>query len=70
MSSQIASAHDRCDEEEYYTKVFRFCAIVLHLQDRFKSGPTWSMHESGAELGVFLNCGFAEEIEFVLKKMC
>lgn len=39
---------------------------ILHLQNRFKSGPTWSMHERGAQRCVVRRGDFAEEFEFVL----
>lgn len=40
---------------------------MLHLEDRFESGPTWSLHESGAFGGVVCSGGFAEESKLVLK---
>jgi len=40
---------------------------VLHLlQDCFKSGPTWRVHQLRAERGVFGGRDAAEEREFVL----
>lgn len=41
--------------------------VCLHLQDCFKSGPTWRVHELRAERGVFRCCNAAEEGEFVLQ---
>lgn len=40
--------------------------FFLHLQDCFKSGPTWRVHELRAERGIFRCCDAAEEGEFVL----
>jgi hypothetical protein len=40
--------------------------VLSHLQDCFKSGPTWRVHELRAERGVFGGCDAAEEGEFVL----
>ena len=39
---------------------------MLHLQDRLKSGPTWCVHECGAERGVVRRGDLAEELFFVL----
>lgn len=40
--------------------------LLLHLQDSLESGPTWCLHESGAERDVVGGCCAAEEAGFVL----
>lgn len=40
--------------------------IALHLQDRLESGPTWKMHECGAECGVFLGRHLTEKFQLLL----
>lgn len=45
----------------------RVDVVMLHLEDRFESGPTWSLHKSGALGGVVCSGGFAEESQLVLE---
>lgn len=39
----------------------RVDVAMLHLEDRFESGPTWSLHECGALGGVVRRGSFAEK---------
>lgn len=43
--------------------------IMLHVQNSFKSCPTWSMHELSAQRSVVCCCDLAEQAELILEEM-
>ena len=65
--SEVSSSRDskKCDSE-FAALWYSVCALLLHLQDGLEGGPTWCLHECGAERYVVSNGDVAEQRFFVL----